>query len=62
MLSFGIDWARAARIALRSRGLPAGSPPPMRAPTVISFGKLAEKLPPFLVEGPLMCLTLDHLL
>jgi hypothetical protein len=36
MLSFGIDAARAASIAVRKRGLPAGSPPPAFAATVIS--------------------------
>ena len=36
MLSLGIDAARAISIAVRSRGFPAGSPPPCFAATVIS--------------------------
>ena len=50
------------RIAERSLGLPAGSPPPIFAATVISFASLEKSCPLFWSRGPLMCLTLDHLL
>src|SRR4029450_13784438 len=62
MLSFGILWARAACIALRRRGLPFGSPPPVFDAMVISFDNLLKILPRFASIAPLNRLTFDHLL
>src|SRR5258705_553452 len=42
MLSHGIFTALAASIAVRSRGLPPGSPPPLLAATVISRMTLVQ--------------------
>src|SRR5690348_17624942 len=42
MFSLGMLAARAVSIARRSRGLPAGSPPPCRAATVISRISLVQ--------------------
>jgi len=54
--------ARAAWIALRRRGLPLGSPPPVLAAMVISFDNLLKILPRFASIAPLKRLTFDHLL
>src|SRR5437660_12515295 len=61
-LSLGMLWARAARMALRRRGLPLGSPPPVLAAMVISFDNLLKILPRFASIAPLKRLTFDHLL
>src|ERR1051326_3430919 len=61
MLSFGMLWARAERIALRSRALPFGSPPPVLAAIVISRESLLKSAPRFVSIAPLKRLTLDHL-
>ena len=55
-------WARAARIALRRRGLALGSPPPVFAARVISFDNLLKILPRLASIAPLKRLTFDHLL
>jgi len=44
-LSDGMFASLALRIASRSRGLPSGSPPPMRAAIVISRISLVKTLP-----------------
>src|SRR5213593_3039009 len=62
MLSFGMLCARAAWIALRRRGLPFGSPPPVFAAMVTSFDNLLKILPRFASIAPLNRLTFDHLL
>src|SRR6478672_6695040 len=62
MLSFGMLWARAERIALRSRAFPSGSPPPVLAAIVISRESLLKSAPRFVSIAPLKRLTLDHLL
>src|SRR4029434_8015699 len=62
MLSLGMLWARAASIALRRRGLPFGSPPPLFAARVISFDNLLKILPRLASIAPLKRLTFDHLL
>src|SRR2546423_6444361 len=62
MLSFGMLWARAERMALRSRALPFGSPPPVFAAMVISRDSLLKSAPRFVSMAPLKRLTLDHLL
>src|SRR5688572_28214965 len=43
MLSFGMFTAFAASMAVRSRGLPPGSPPPLLAATVISRMTLVQE-------------------
>src|SRR4051794_2946599 len=62
MLSFGILCARAISITLRNRALPAGSPPPILAATLISFENLLKIVPRLTSSAPLMRLTFDHLL
>src|SRR5712691_884526 len=62
MLSLGMLCSRAISITLRSRALPAGSPPPTRAATLISFENLLKIVPRFTSSAPLARLTLDHLL
>src|SRR5205809_5771282 len=62
MLSLGMLWARAASMALRRRGLPFGSPPPVFTAMVISFDNLLKILPRFTSIAPLKRLTFDHLL
>src|SRR5262245_66237184 len=62
MLSLGMLCARAISITLRSRGLPVGSPPPMRAATLISFENLLKIVARLTSSAPLARLTLDHLL
>src|ERR1700726_4968471 len=61
-LSFGILWARAAWMALRRRGLPFGSPPPVLAAILISLESLLKIWPRFASIAPLKRLTFDHLL
>src|SRR5689334_17286554 len=53
---------RASWIALRKRGFPAGSPPPVLAARLISFDSLLKILPRFASIAPLKRLTFDHLL
>src|SRR5256714_15100199 len=62
MLSFGMLWARADKMALRRRALPLGSPPPVFAAMVISRDSLLKSAPRFVSSAPLKRLTLDHLL
>src|SRR5438105_15542546 len=62
MLSFGMLWARAERMALRSRALPFGSPPPVLAAMVSSRESLLKSAPRFVSSAPLKRLTFDHLL
>src|SRR3954465_9853 len=62
IMSLGVLWARAETIALRSRALLAGSPPPVLAAIVISRANLLKSVARFVSIAPLKCLTLDHLL
>src|SRR2546423_317589 len=62
MLSFGMLFAFASAMAARRRGLPLGSPPPMRAATVISLRMRVKTLPRFASAAPFLCLMVDHLL
>src|ERR1051326_700107 len=62
MLSFGMLFAFASATAARRRGLPAGSPPPMRAATVISLRIRVKILPRLASAAPFLCLMVLHLL
>src|SRR3954462_1890930 len=62
ILSFGMLWLRAVWMALRRRGLPVGSPPPILAAMLISFDNLLKMLPRLTSSAPLKRLTFDHLL
>src|SRR5215218_3317073 len=62
MLSFGMLFDFASAIAARRRGLPAGSPPPMRAATVISLRMRVKILPRLASAAPFLCLMVLHLL
>src|SRR2546426_5817209 len=60
MLSFGMLEAFAARITVRRRGFPSGSPPPTRAATVISLISLVNTLPRLASAAPFLCLMVCH--
>src|SRR3989441_6468669 len=60
MLSFGMLAAFAARITVRRRGFPSGSPPPTRAATVISLISLVNTLPRLASAAPFLCLMVCH--
>src|SRR3954470_15115555 len=62
MLSFGIEAAFAFSIAFWSARLPAGSPPPSLAATMIARVSLEKSLPRFASAAPFLCLIEDHLL
>src|SRR5690606_6712281 len=61
MLSAGICCALASATALRSRGLPSTSPPPMRAAVVISLISLVKILPRTASLAPFFRLIVAHL-
>src|ERR1043166_7609643 len=60
MVSFGILPALASLIALRKRAFASGSPPPLRAATVISLMNLVNSLPRLASSAPFLCLILCH--
>src|ERR1022692_4553358 len=60
ILSCGMFSALAARIALRNRGLPSGSPPPAFAATVISLIRRVKILPRLASSAPFLCLMVAH--
>src|SRR6266498_4926348 len=62
MLSFGIEYERAFSIAFWSARLPAGSPPPSFAATMIARESLEKSLPRLASAAPFLCLIDDHLL
>src|SRR6185436_9045784 len=62
MLSFGMLLAFASAMAARRRGLPLGSPPPMRAATVSSLRMRVKSLPRLASAAPFLCLMVLHLL
>src|SRR4249920_3618559 len=62
MLSFGIEAAFAFSIAFWSARLPAGSPPPSRAATMIARVSFEKSLPRLASAAPFLCLIDDHLL
>src|SRR5437867_1127734 len=59
MVSLGTFPARALSIAVRRRGLPAGSPPDLAA-TVISLSNLVQPLDFLASVAALVCLILDQ--
>src|SRR5215471_17923758 len=61
MLSVGILTALASVMAFLSRGLPSGSPPPIRAAIVISLMSFVKARPRFASIAPFLCLILCHL-
>src|SRR5438105_4835875 len=61
MLSAGILTPLASRTALRRRGLPSASPPPIRAAIVISLMSLVNMRPRLASMAPFLCLMLCHL-
>ena len=62
MFSFGMFAPRAVSMARRSRGLPAGSPPPDRAATVISRMSFVHATARFWSVTAFLRLICDHLL
>src|SRR3954452_7287109 len=61
MLSLGTDWPLALAIASASVGLPAGSPPPVRAATSMVLISLANSLPRLASTTAFLCLVVAHL-
>src|SRR6266567_1874382 len=60
MFSCGMFSAFAARIAVRSRELPSGSPPPAFAAMVISLIRRVNVLPRLASSAPFLCLIVAH--
>src|SRR5450631_11965 len=60
ILSFGMFSAFAAAIAVRSRGLPSGSPPPALAAMVISLIRVVKIFPRLASAAPFLCLIVAH--
>src|SRR6476646_5491373 len=60
MLSFGIDTALAAVIAVRRRGFASGSPP-LRAAIMISLMIVVNILPRLASSAAFLCLMVAHL-
>src|SRR6266851_9504049 len=56
----GLFAAFAARIAVRSRGLVFGSPPPMRAAMLVSRMIRVKTRPRFASVAPFLCLIVAH--
>src|SRR6266487_924774 len=61
MLSFGTELFLAFWIASYSVGLPAGSPPPVRAATSTVLISLANSLPRLASTTAFLCLVVAHL-
>src|SRR3989441_11932766 len=61
ILSAGMLTPLASWIALRNRGLPSASPPPIRAAMVISLMSFVNMRPRFASIAPFLCLMLCHL-
>src|SRR5713226_8214827 len=62
MLSFGMEYDFAFSIAFCSARLPAGSPPPSFAATMIARESFEKSLPRLASAAPFLCLIDDHLL
>ena len=61
MLSLGMLAARALSTTRRRRGLPAGSPPPMRAAVAISRISFVKTFPRLASMAPFLRLIVAHL-
>src|SRR3990167_8598774 len=61
MLSAGMFCSLDFWMAVRRRGLPSGSPPPMRADTVISLMSLVKLFPRLESTAAFLCLVVAHL-
>src|SRR5262245_62821500 len=61
MLSVGMLTALASEMALRRRGFPSGSPPPIRAAMVISLMSFVNARPRLESIAAFLCLILCHL-
>src|SRR5215472_12775500 len=61
MLSDGMFSALPAAIAVRSRGLESGSPPPFLAAMLISLIRRVKILPRLASRAPFLCLIVAHL-
>src|SRR3954463_13463864 len=61
MLSLGIEACLAFSMAVASAALPAGSPPPSRAATVIARASLVKSWPRLASVAAFLCLIEDHL-
>src|SRR5215468_12635694 len=61
MLSAGMFSALAAAMAVRKRGLPSGSPPPLLAAMVISLIRRVNIFPRLASSAPFLCLIVAHL-
>ncbi len=61
MLSFGTDDFFAFWMASNSVGLPAGSPPPVRAATSMFLISFAKSLPRLASIAAFLCLVVAHL-
>ena len=62
MLSAGMFTALAFSTTVRRRGFMPGSPPPMRAATVISLMIFVKAAPRLASVAPFLCLMVAHLL
>src|SRR5207247_7404118 len=62
MLSFGMEYERAFSIAFCRARLPAASPPPSFAATMIARESFEKSWPRFASAAPFLCLIDDHLL
>src|SRR5579864_8012166 len=60
MLSAGMFSAFAAATAVRRRGLPSTSPPPLLAAMVISLIRRVKILPRLASSAPFLCLIVAH--
>src|SRR6185437_3130614 len=60
LLSAGMFSALAAATAVRRRGLPSTSPPPLFAAMVISLIRRVNILPRFASSAPFLCLIVAH--
>ena len=61
MFSFGTEDFLAFWMASKSVGLPAGSPPPVRAATSTFLTSLANSLPRLASTTAFLCLVVAHL-
>src|SRR5580698_2971622 len=60
MVSFGMFWPRALSTAVRKRGFPSMSPPPIRADSVSSLMSFVQVFDFLESEASFLCLILDQ--